>query len=224
MKRVFSVVILLLVCLTIMIPANAATFPLNVQTLTLFKGDTATLTIEGVNSNRVTWKTSNKAVVSVNKKGEIRARNAGKAVITGKYSGIIFKCKVTVQNIKKLNTIIYSGKYGKLWLKEINSNGFVFKYKNTTKMDIWLDSEYFILDGKQLDEENEPLPGTDYWVVFNELNVQVPTGFTRETTMYLKKPSVKSKKLSGYISVMEISSDGGGYSIDRILLKNVKLQ
>jgi len=219
-----SIVVILLICMSIIIPANAGTFSLNTHKLTLFKGDETTLEIEGVDSSRVTWRSSNKAVVTVTRKGVITARKAGNAVVTGKYYGISFKCKVTVQNIKKLNKLLYSGKYGKLWLKEINSNGFVFKYKNTTDMDIWLDSEYFILDGKQLEEENDTLPGTDYWVNFNELEVVVPSGFTRETVMYLRNPSVKSKKLSGYIRVMEKRSNGGGYDIDRILLKNVKLQ
>ncbi len=223
MKRTLSIVMLLLICMSIIIPANASTFSLNTHKLTLFKGDKTTLEIEGVDSGKVAWRTSNKAVVSVNRNGVITARKAGTAVVTGKYNGIAFKCKVTVQNIKKLNKLLYSGKYGRLWLKEINSKGFVFKYKNTTDMDIWLDSEYFILDGKQLDEENDTLPGTDYWVNYNDLELIVPSGFTRETIMYLKNPSIKSKRLSGYIRVYEKKSDGGD-EIDRILLKNVKLQ
>lgn len=224
MKKAIYNVVLLLVCLSLIISANAATYVLNSHTLTMFKGEKTTLKIEGISNSMVTWKTSNKTVVSVNKNGVITANKAGKAVISGKYRGITFKCTITVQDVKKLNKLLYSGKYGKIWLKEINSKGFVFKYKNTTKMDIWLDSEYFILDGKQLEDENDVLPGTDYWVNYNDLDVVVPTGFSREAIMYLRNPSVKAKKLSGYIRVLERKSDGTGYDIGKILIKNVKLQ
>ena len=153
----------------------------------------------------------------------VTAKKVGTATITGIYKSIKFKCKITVQNIKKLNKLLYSGEYGKLWLKEINSNGLVMKFKNTTKKDIWLYSEYFVLDYKQLEYDNDVLPGTDYWVVFNELDMIIPEEMTREGLVYLRAPSVKTKIISGYIRVMEKKNDGG-YDIGKILIKNVKLQ
>ena len=65
MKRTLSIVVILLICMSIIIPANAGTFSLNTHKLTLFKGDKTTLEIEGVDSSRVTWRTSNKAVVKL---------------------------------------------------------------------------------------------------------------------------------------------------------------
>jgi hypothetical protein len=211
--------------MSIIIPANASSFSLNTHKLTLFKGDKTTLEIEGVDSGKVAWSTSNKAVVSVNRNGVITARKAGTAVVTGKYYGITFKCKVTVQNIKKLNKLLYSGKYGRLWLKEINSKGFVFKYKNTTDMVIWLDSQYFILDGKQLEYKDSGMsdPDTGYLIIYNEFQMIVPKGWSKDELMYIEKPSVKSKKFSGFLKVMRYEKSSG-YDIGQIVFTDIKLQ
>lgn len=225
MKKTLPIVILLLTCLLIHIPANATTYPLNSYALTLFKGDKVTLEIENVDSQMVTWRTSNKTVVSVSKKGEITAKKAGIAIVTGKYNGITFKCKVTVQNIKKLNKLLYSGEYGKLWLKEINSKGFVFKYKNTTDVDIWLDSHYFMLDGKQLEytDSGRSDPDTGFLIIYNAFDMIVPKGWSKEALMYIDKPSVNAKKFSGFLKVMQYENSEGN-DIGQIVFTDVKLQ
>lgn len=61
--------------------ANAASVKINKKKLTLSTGKTARLKIKGA-SGKVTWKSSNKKVAAVNKKGTVKAKKAGKAKIT----------------------------------------------------------------------------------------------------------------------------------------------
>lgn len=65
--------------------------------MTLKKGSTYTFKVK--NGKNTTWKTSNKAVVSVTSKGKIKAKSAGGATITCKTNGRTIKCKVYVPEI-----------------------------------------------------------------------------------------------------------------------------
>ena len=58
---------------------------------------------------QITWKTSNKSVVSVSSNGKIRAKKAGQAIITAKANGKTKKCKVTVSKAPG-----WAKKYGKI--------------------------------------------------------------------------------------------------------------
>ena len=64
-------------------------------------------------SNKVKWKSSNKSVVKINKKGKIEAVRAGTATITAIANGVKAKCKVTVKsntnNRRYTSTSTYSG-------------------------------------------------------------------------------------------------------------------
>lgn len=68
--------------------------------LTLKKGKTKTLkpvTLPINSSQKITYKSSNKKVVSVSSKGKLTAKKKGKATITVKSGSISVKCKVTVK-------------------------------------------------------------------------------------------------------------------------------
>ena len=225
MKKTLSVILILLICFSTLISASAATVSLNSQSISLFKGDKVTLKINGIKSSNVTWKSSNKKIVTVTKSGVITAKAPGTATITGKYKTITFRCKVTVQNVKKLNTLLYSGEYGRLYLKEINSKGFIIKYQNTTKMDIWLDSMYFVLDGKQLEyaDSGKSDPDTGFLIIYNTVDMIVPKGWSKDYLMYIKNPSVNSKRLSGFLRVMEYANSKGK-DIGQIVFKDIKIQ
>lgn len=64
--------------------------------LSLVAGNNAALKLN-IRSSKATWKSSNKKVASVSKKGIIKAKKAGKTTITAKYNGQTVKCKVTVK-------------------------------------------------------------------------------------------------------------------------------
>lgn len=68
---------------------------LSCRTKSLYLGRQYTLEVNG-GSGKITWKTSNKKVASVNKNGLITARKPGKATVTATRNGVSMQCKVTV--------------------------------------------------------------------------------------------------------------------------------
>lgn len=62
----------------------------------LEEGKTQTLKVYGT-SSEVNWSSSKKSVATVSKKGVVKAKKAGKAVITAKCGKYTLKCKVTVK-------------------------------------------------------------------------------------------------------------------------------
>lgn len=80
--------------------AGAASVKLNKKKLTLSKGNSYRLKLKGY-SGKVTWKSSSKKTATVNKKGTVKAKKAGRAKITAKVKikGRTKKlyCQVTVR-------------------------------------------------------------------------------------------------------------------------------
>lgn len=66
--------------------------------LTMIKGQSRTLKITGLKKGqKITWKSSNSKIVTVNKAGKLFAKSAGNAAITAQVNGIRFVCKVKIQ-------------------------------------------------------------------------------------------------------------------------------
>lgn len=70
---------------------------LNKKKLSLSVGETFRLKMEGA-AGRTKYTSSNKAVATVNRKGEIRAKKRGRTIITVKARGLTFRCTVTVKS------------------------------------------------------------------------------------------------------------------------------
>ena len=68
---------------------------LSATTVAIRKGKKMTLSVLN-NSSKVTWKTSNKKIVTVSKKGSIKAVKKGSATITAVVDKVKYKCSVTV--------------------------------------------------------------------------------------------------------------------------------
>jgi hypothetical protein len=68
---------------------------LNYEKLVMDIKQTTRLKLTGISGN-VTWKSSNKSVVTVSKNGTVTGRSYGSAVITASVSKKTFKCNVTV--------------------------------------------------------------------------------------------------------------------------------
>lgn len=89
---------------------------LNKTAVTLIQGKTVKLRVIGT-KRKVTWKSSNKKIAKVNKKGVVKALSPGKCTITAKVRGKKLKCKVTVgiplNESRRKNYMILYGKKGK---------------------------------------------------------------------------------------------------------------
>lgn len=61
--------------------------------LTMIKGQSRTLKITGLKKGqKITWKSSNSKIVTVNKAGKLQAKSAGNATVTAQVNGIRFVC------------------------------------------------------------------------------------------------------------------------------------
>ena len=69
---------------------------LNKTSITLKVGQTYQLKLSGTNQ-KITWKSSNSKIVTVNKAGRLQAKSAGNATVTAQANGIRFVCKVKIQ-------------------------------------------------------------------------------------------------------------------------------
>lgn len=79
----------------------SAKVKLNQKTLYMSKGDKESLKVTGT-KKKVTWKSSNRKVATVTKKGKVTAKKTGKTTITAKVGGKKLKCKVVVEK-KEVN-------------------------------------------------------------------------------------------------------------------------
>lgn len=71
---------------------------LNKKKVTIKKGKTVRLSVNGLESSRITWTTSKKKVATVTKTGKVKAKKKGTAYITAvTYDGTVLRCKVKVK-------------------------------------------------------------------------------------------------------------------------------
>ena len=101
---------------------------INKKKMTLTRLDTAELWITGT-SQKVKWSSSNKNIVTVNKKGKVKAKKTGKATITAKVGGKKLKCVVTVKAIPV-------DFHAELIGYNTRSNVFIVQVKNRSKSKI----------------------------------------------------------------------------------------
>lgn len=93
---------LLLVLSAILILAQSACYAKTVKhnmastSITVGNGDKITLSASGIKAKNIVWKSSDKSIVSVNKKGKATAKDIGEATITAKYQKIKFTVSITV--------------------------------------------------------------------------------------------------------------------------------
>ena len=106
-KQTFAWVLALMMIFSVF-PAtqvNAATKPkLSKTKITMTVGQSKKLKVKGISkkrAKRIKWKSSKKKVVTVTKTGKLKARKAGKAVITAKVGKKKLKCKVVVKRKRK---------------------------------------------------------------------------------------------------------------------------
>lgn len=110
--RVLAILILMVV--TMLIPVEAQAAKLSKKTITLQKGKTYTLKMQGT-KKRISWKISKPAIVRAVGKTKtsikIKAMRSGKTDVSGRVQGKTYKCKVQVVD-PKLNASRISLKVG----------------------------------------------------------------------------------------------------------------
>lgn len=110
-KKILSLLIVLTLVFTL-IPVNVqatSNIKLNKTRLTLYVGSTETLVVTGT-TEKVTWKSSNKKVATVNENGKITAKKKGTTLVTANVSGKILKCKVSVKKTPKPKVVTINKK------------------------------------------------------------------------------------------------------------------
>lgn len=111
-KAMVTMMMVVFAAMLLMVAPVQAASKTKTTKVTLKAGQSKTLRIKTV--GKVKWSSSNKAIVSVNKKGKIVARRAGKAKITAKYGKkktvFVVTVKSTpcvVSSIRKENETMY---------------------------------------------------------------------------------------------------------------------
>ena len=70
---------------------------LNKKALTLKAGKTYALKLNNAKPSKVKWKSANRKIAKVSSKGVVKAKRAGKVIISAKYGKNTYKCVVTVK-------------------------------------------------------------------------------------------------------------------------------
>lgn len=100
-NKSLAITLILSLCLTLAAPVDAKSkVKLNITKATLSVGGSINLKLLN-NKKKVTWKSSNKKVASVTKKGKVKAKKKGKASIVAKVGKKKYTCKVTVGKVSK---------------------------------------------------------------------------------------------------------------------------
>lgn len=104
-RSLFSLIMAIVMVLSFaVIPSSAAKASLNKSSVTIVKGYSAALTVNGTNK-KITWSSDNTDVASVSKQGKVTGKKLGTATVSASFGSTVLKCKVTV----KAGTISASG-------------------------------------------------------------------------------------------------------------------
>ena len=111
-KRMVTMMMVVFAAMLLMVAPVQAASKTKTTKVTLKAGQSKTLRVK--TASKVKWSSSNKAILTVNKKGKIVARRAGKAKITAKYGKKKAVFVVTVKDtpcvassIRKENETMY---------------------------------------------------------------------------------------------------------------------
>lgn len=127
--------ILILLVFTMLIPVEAQAAKLNKKTLTLQKGKTYTIKMQGT-KKRTSWKISKPSIARVVGKTKtsikIKAMRTGKTDVSGRVQGKTYKCKVRVVD-PKLNVSKISLKAGSTKLLKVSGGTGKIKWSTSNR-------------------------------------------------------------------------------------------
>ena len=226
LKRLLSVVLLLAAVMAMSMSTHAAV-KINKKKATLIKGQTVVLKITGTKS-KVKWSSNKKKVATVNKKGVVKAKAKGTAVINAIVGKKSLKCTVKVETPKlsKTKATLNVGESLKLKLKGTSqkikwttgsketatvNNGLVTgKREGTVKITASVGKKKYgcVVTIKKKTEDSVKKPITD--VSLNKTSLTITVGGQETlTASYLPKDTTDSTKVSwkssdeGVVSVID---------------------
>lgn len=126
--------------------AEKSSIKLNKSKATIYTSGNKTIqlkaTVEGA-SKKVTWKSSNKKIATVNSKGKVTAKKAGVTNITAKANGKTAKCKVIVKQKIPTKKEVY-----KIYKKYLSKNQSNYNYegRNSNTESYKTASAFFVVD------------------------------------------------------------------------------
>ena len=219
-RRMVSLLLMFVMVCSLLTPigeAQAATkkkVAINKTTWTMIKGDTYQLKVSNVKSSKVKWSTSNKKIVTVDKKGKVTAKKKGTATVTAKVGKKSYKCKVTVINkpvMNKTKVSIYNGYTYQLKLS--NAKASQIKWSTSNKKIAKVDKNGKVTGVKKgtatitakVANQSFKCKVTVKSVALNRKEAILHIGET--TTLKLNKGSIKSVKTSNE-KVATVSTDG----------------
>ena len=99
-----AVILTIFALLISSVPVYAASASISKKSVTLYIGQSTALKVKGQNG-KVTWKSANPKVATVNKSGIVTAKKAGKTKVTAKINKKTLTCNVTVKKTVKVKKI-----------------------------------------------------------------------------------------------------------------------
>lgn len=192
-KRLVSVVLVVMMMVTLVLPASAATktkVSLNKTSATIYIGGNVTLKLNGA-SGKIKWTTSNKKVATVSKKGKVTAKKAGSATITAKNGKKTYKCKLTVKN-PALNKTKLTVKCGKT--ETIKLNGARVKSVKSSNTSIATVTKNGKITGKKAGTATITVTSTKKKKYTCKVTV---TPWLSSTTLTMKPNETKTLKITG---------------------------
>lgn len=113
-KKLLCIFMVLLIFISVVPVTNieaAGKAKINKGIISIYVGSSETLVVTGTNE-KVSWKSSNKKVATVDKNGVVTAKAKGVSLITATVSGKTLKCKVAVKNPPKPKKIVINKRSG----------------------------------------------------------------------------------------------------------------
>ena len=132
LKRLFVVLLSSVIMIAFFASAaEAASIKLNKSKITVSVGETYRLRVSGA-QKPPKWKSGNKRIVSVGKKGNVKGISSGTATVSAKVGRKVYKCRVTVES-PKISSVKKIVPVGKNFALKLIGTGRHVKWKSSNR-------------------------------------------------------------------------------------------
>lgn len=135
-RSFFSVLMAFIMVLSLaVIPSSAAKASLNKSSVSIVKGNSVTLSVNGTNK-KVTWKSEDTSIAEVSQKGRVTGKKLGTTTVSASFGNSVLKCRVTVKagsiasNVNKLSVDV--GKTASVSVKAVGIHDLAVKSSDSS--------------------------------------------------------------------------------------------